>query len=348
MSSLDKKADTYLDLCKDFMISEFGETAVLDRAAGSKIMTVRPAPRDGSPVRCFDMGERVWEEMTEDFETGVVIVHDGRVSVSYPCQDVEHGGMNFQVGHPREVAELFHLLVNPASCITPNEECAWGRRKLGDIAGFQILILDGNNWRIMDQANTPASAPADFLEKVFFSVVQDWDKLAMQKTLPARELVADCSDIVKTLPQATDQLKSGYLLTPMAGVYSPVDQIANGPAANPTFLDLLIVPKGGETSCLYLREFLVRDKAMGKAIRDAFSSATSLATLLANLAAVELYMPVKRPHQIRVAAEHILIREWFRSITECLVESRGCYPVQGEQQWHLAYAMRLMIGRNED
>lgn len=344
MRSLDKNADTYLDLCQQFMIKEFDERAILRRVPDMKIMTTSPAPQDGSPIRCFEVGERVWEVVEEDSETNVVITHDGRVSVSYPCQDLDHGGMNFRVGHPREVAELFHLLVYPASCITPNEATAWERRKLGDLADFHVLVPDGTVWRIVDLGNPPKGAPADFLQALYFNVVQDWDKFCMGKAVEAHK-IADCwVDGVKTLPEAVDQIKGGYVVSPDNGVCSTVERIANGPDVRQIFLDLLLVPRDKAVSCLYLRELLGRDADTGKAIRNAFSTATNFTTLRDNLAAVELYMPVQRSHQIRLAAEQILINEWLRSVTECLVNARGAYLLQGDRQWHLAHVFRQMIG----
>ena len=347
MSSLDRKADLYLDVCQEFAIREFGDRAMLGREPGQKIMTARVAPQDGSAIRCFEVGERVWEDMTEDFETGVVIVHDGKVSVSYPGQDVEHGGMIFQVGHPREVSELFHLLVNPASCIFSGEETAWSKRKLGDLVDFSILIPDGNEWRIMDLANTPGCVPQELQGQLFCNVVQDWDKLCMGKTAEAHKLVGQWTDAIHALPEAGVPLRAGYLLAPNAGIRSGIDSAASGPVGNPLFFDLLLVPKDKEVSCLYLREILGRDRETGKAIRSAFSTATSLATLQANLAGVDLHMPVKYHHQIRVAAEHILIREWLRVVTECLVDQRDCYHVQDDRQWHQAHVFSQMVNRSD-
>jgi hypothetical protein len=346
MNSLDRNADLYLDVCQEFAIREFGERAIFEREPGHKIMTTRPAPQDGSPIRCFEVGERVWEEM-EDFETGVVIVHNGKVSVSYPGQDVEHEGMTFQVGHPREVSELFHLLVNPALCITPGEEEAWSKRKLGDLVDFSILIPDGNDWRVMDLANPPVCVPQELHGQLFFNVSQDWDKLCMGKTAEAHKLAGQWADAIHALPSGGTQLLAGYLLAPNAGIRSGIDSAASGPAGNPLFFDLLLVPKDKEVSSLFLRELLGRDRETGKAIRKAFAAATSLASLQANLAGVELYMPVKYHHQIRVAAEHIMIREWLRVVTECLVDQRDCYHVQDDRQWHQAHVFSQMVNRND-
>ena len=349
MNGLDQKADMFLDVCQEFLVGEFGERATLGRYSGRKIMTARSvAPQDGSAIRCFGVGERVWQDMEDDFETNVVVAHDGKVSVSYPCQDVDHGGMNFVVGHPREVSELFHLLVNPASCMTSGEEVATSSCKLGDLVDFHILVPDGDVWRMLDLANLPAGAPSDFLEMVFFDAVQDWDKLCMGKTVEACKVAGLWPDFVKSLPEVSNQLKAGYLLAPNSSIQTALDLAANGPENNRTFLDLILVPKEKAVSCLYLREHLVRDKEMGKAIGKAFAAATSLATLRENLATVNFHMPVKYHHQIRVAAEHILIREWLRYVTNSLVDQRDCYLMQDERQWHQAHALSQMVRWSEE
>jgi hypothetical protein len=255
--------------------------------------------------------------------------------------------MTFQVGHPREVSELFHLLVNPALCITPGEEEAWSKRKLGDLVDFSILIPDGNDWRVMDLANPPVCVPQELHGQLFFNVSQDWDKLCMGKTAEAHKLAGQWADAIHALPSGGTQLLAGYLLAPNAGIRSGIDSAASGPAGNPLFFDLLLVPKDKEVSSLFLRELLGRDRETGKAIRKAFAAATSLASLQANLAGVELYMPVKYHHQIRVAAEHIMIREWLRVVTECLVDQRDCYHVQDDRQWHQAHVFSQMVNRND-
>lgn len=347
MGILDEKADVYLGLCNEFLVREYGRSGTLICLNGHPALSARcVAPDNGGHVKCFDVGTREWLEM-EDGETNIIIMPDGKVFVSFPMEDEEHGGMSFSVEHPREVAELFHLIVHSYRCLVPGEEPRYVQRRLGDMAGFHALVHDGTTWRSVDLSAPPAGLPPEFVEAVRYSVIQDFDGFLHDKTFKVTGITERWPDAIRSLPDATAGLRSGYLLSP-DGRCRPATELLTVPVdENRTYLDVLMIPKDASgASCLYLREMLDRDAQVGKAMRKAFEKPSSLPALNENLVGLTFPMPDTFDHQIRIAAENNQIREWLRHVAGCLADQRGLYFNQSDHHWHLAHSLKRMLATN--
>jgi hypothetical protein len=337
------KEDLYFDICKEHVIKQFGADLVLNREADQSFLTImKVTAQDGGKLHRFNENDMAWEGTDQDF-TGWSIVQDGKVFVSYPEDEPEDGGMFFKVGHPREVSELLQLFVHPLSCVTPEEEAQYEMHQLGSVVDLFVPIPDGNTWRIFDTAALPPGEPDGFRNVLHLNLIRDWDRLMSGSTGEAFKICERWPEYVRSLPLATECMRSGYILDPDGGLRSAVDRLANAPTSNDLFLDMLVVPAKEGISAMYLRELLNGDVALCKEIRKAFGVDSSLDAFVAALKAITINLPRKYHHQIRIAAEHHIIRQWLLSISERLASQRGCFYLLAEKHWHVAHTLGQLL-----
>ena len=344
MGILDQRADNWFGVCEEYVAREFGKTVQFRRSPhGSHLNATLCVSEGGGDLRCFNLGVRTWDVM-EDDEMYVQIALDGLVSVGYSLMDQADYGMVFKVGHPREVAELFHLLLNPAAHLKPEEECLYGERKLGEIAEFRILIPDGETWRIVDPSNLPQDTPEDFRKAFHLNLSREWNHFTSGATHAAWDFAGRWPDFVKSLPVATSLVRAGYVLDLDGYMKSAVNLAVVPPACPPSgdaFFDMLIIPSQEHVSSLYLREVFNHDKELGKRIEKAFSTSNGCETMMAAIKAIALHLPLENRRQIRLAAEQNAIRQWLLSVAERVATQRGGFS-QADRNWHLAHALSQM------
>ena len=320
MDSLDMKKDLYLDICREFIVKRFGKDPGKGRVPGESFMTAgMVTPEDGGKFRLFNERELIWEDSGFDF-TNWCIVHDGKVFVCYPDDD-GGGGLFIRVGHPREVAELLHFLVQPASCF----DAALGESrivKLGELGSFHALIPAGNGWRSLPLARLTSDIPADFREAVGLNLVQDFDAMIKGRTCEAWKFVERWPELIGGLPDAAPLIRAGYMLQPGLNVSDALDKLASGLRTTQPFLPVLMVPSREDVSCLFLREYLNGDREAAGQLKNAFSDGNSLEQVHAALGKVELSMPAALTDQIRLAAQVNLMRQRVMQQAERLTYTR--------------------------
>ncbi|MCE9614880.1 MAG: hypothetical protein K8T26_11425 [Lentisphaerae bacterium] len=346
MNATTARQNLYLEICTEHVAGAFGDDIRLDREPGQAFMTIdKVAPQVGGKVLRFSEHEKAWDETTQEF-TSWSIVHDGKVFVCYPDKE-EEGGTCFKVGHPREVAELLRLFVNPACCVTPGEKAQYESRPFGDLADVYVLIPDGETWRVLDPAALPREATEDFRKAVHFNLIQDWDKLHSGDTVEAHKLTPHWPSLVKSLPTALEPLRDGYILAPDGRMRSAADRAVIEPSGSEVFLDLLLVPSADAISSMYLRALFNGDLTVGRDIRKAFAVDSGLDAFVQALTGMTLHVPRSIHDQIRIAAEHQLIGQWLLEVTEQLAHQRGCFPLRADEHWHLAHTLYQMVDRDQ-
>jgi hypothetical protein len=322
MDSLDAKKDLYLDICQEFIAKRFGKDPGVNREPSRSFMTAgMVTPDDGGTFRLFNQRDLTWEDSGFDF-TNWSIVHDGKVFVGYSEDFEGEYDFFFKVGHPREVAELLHLFVQPASCF----DAAPGASrvaKLGELAAFHALIPGGNGWRALDLARLPSDSTADFRDAVGLSLTRDFDAMIKGRTCEAWKFAERWPELIAALPDAGPLIRAGYLLEPGLNVSDALDKLASEPRTTQPFLPLLMVPSCEDVSCLFLREYLSGDRQAAGQRKNAFAEGKSLEQTHAALANVELSMPLALTDQIRLAAQVNLMRQRVMQEAECLAHTRA-------------------------
>jgi hypothetical protein len=245
------------------------------------------------------------------------------------------------------VAELFRLLVDPAHYVVPEEEVTFEKYRLGEIFDFYALVPDGSTWRILDIAALPADATDDFLKAFYFNINRDWDNFTSGRTFEAFRFAERWPDLVRSLPEATEALRAGYLLHPEGDLLSAVDLAVIPPSERSIFLAILAVPSRKDVSSLYVRELLNGDTAICKSIRKSFTPAENLDAFMAAIKEAEFHMPKEYQHQIRIAAEHNAMRQWLLYVAERVASQRGCYLMQDKTHWHLALTLHQMLDMSQ-
>jgi len=348
MSVLEDKKDLFFSVAKEYVAKAYGSLIHLAISPGGSRMTAALGTlKNGGDIRCFNLGERTWDAMEED-DIHVNISHEGLVHVRYSKEEQLDRSMAFKVGHPREVAELFRLLVDPAHYVAPEEEVTFGTYTIGKIFDLYALIPDGATWRILDPAILPAETTMDFLKAFYFNLNRNWDNFTSGKTFEAFRFAERWPDFVRSLPLATEHLRAGYLLHPEGDLLSAVDLAVIPPSERSFFLAFLAVPSRNDVSSMCVRELLNGDTAICKGIRKSFTPAENLDAFIASIKATELHMPKEYRHQIRIAAEHSAMRQWLLHVAELVATQRGCYLMQDKAHWHLAITLHQMLKGSDE
>lgn len=343
MGVLEDKKDVFFSVAKEYVAKAFGSSIDLALSPGGSRMTATLGTlKNGGDIRCFNLGERTWDVMEED-DIHVNISHEGLVHVRYSKEEQIDRSMAFKVGHPREVAELFHLLVDPAHYVAPEGEVTFGTYTIGEIFDLYALIPDEATWRILDLTTLPAESAEDFLKAFYFNLNRNWDNFTSGKTFEAFRFAERWPDFVRSLPVATEHLRTGYLLHPEGDLVPSVDLTVTPPSNRSLFLAILAVPSRKDVSSLYVRELINGDTAICKGIRKSFTPAEDLDAFMVAIKATEFYMPKEYRHQIRIAAEHSAMRQWLLYVAERVATQRGCYLMQDKTHWHLALTLHQML-----
>jgi hypothetical protein len=347
MSIQEKKQELYLEVYREQINQRFGDAVVVNQDANDSNLWVTIKPSAGGNVLRFNEQEMEWEDADGD-STSWSILNDGNVYVSYPNDEPMEYGMHIRVDHPREAAELLELVVHQASCVTPGQATCYESRVLGDVATIYALIPVGKTYRVLDLAALAPDAPDGFREVLRVNLVQDWDKVHSGTTFMAAAIAEQWPQCVASLPSADQYLRAGYLLVPDRGLRSAIDLVATQPSGGEYFLQTLVVPSNDVVSAMYLRQLLNCDVAIGKEIWRAYAADGSLDAFVARLRSTKIHLPASCHHQIRIAAEHHLIRQWLQCVFETLAGQRGCFHLQAEEHWHLAHTLSQMLDRSQE
>ena len=340
---LDQLADNWFQVFDDCVAQELGRRINYRRSLkGSRISTILGYTEGGGDMRCFNLDKHTWDVIEND-DVQVDVEHDGAVSVGYTLEDQASLGMTFRVDHPREVSELFSLLIRPAKHAPPTDDCRFAERKLGEVADFWFLLPDGDTWRVLDPAALPAGVPDEFRKALYSNLMLDVDAIFSEMFCAAWCFTQRWPNVVKSLPDATQQVCAGYILDPSAGTMkSAVDLAVTPPDKEETMVQVLIVPNAKAISALYLREALSGDRDLAQRLVKACLVKEGLDAWIQAVKGVAIHLPVELGQQVRIAAEANAVREWVRFIAD-KVAARCGVSFQTEKNWHLAHTLSRML-----
>lgn len=344
MGVMDQRADNWFGICEDYVNGAHGTEIVFRRSqAGDSVDCVLATRKDAGEMRCYTVSESTWDEIEED-DIHVRVTMDGVVSIRYSKEENGDCGMRFRVAHPREVSELFHLLISPAEYLRPtDEDVGWEQYRLGDMATFHVALPDNGQWKIVDPLALPNDAPEDFRKALHLNLTRNWAHFLSGETCSAWEFSERWPDFIQSLPDATAQLLGAYVLDPENKMLSAVDYAVIPPMGPPTgsvYLNMLITPNSFAVSSLYLREQMSMDKQLARAVESAFSSGDQLQDMMSAIQSVAMRAPDLH-HQIRIAAEQSAVREWVLGVSNRLAYQPGCS--QRTNNAHLAHVLSRML-----
>ena len=343
MGKLDQLADNWFQVFDDCVAKELGRRINYRRSLkGSRVSTILGYTEGGGDMRCFNLDQRTWDVIEND-DIQVDVECDGTVSVGYTLEDQASLGMTFRVEHPREVSELFSLLIRRAKHAPPMDDCPFAERKLGDVADIQLLLPDGDTWRVLDPSAIPEEVPVEFCKALYSNLMLDVDTIFSESFCAAWRFTQRWPGIVKSLPDAARQVCAGYILDPPAGTMkSAVDLAVMPPDKEETMVQVLIVPDAEAVSALYLREALSGDQNLAQRLVKACLVKEGLDAWIQAVKGVAIHLPVELGQQVRIAAEANAVREWVRFMADKVAVRCG-FPFQTEKNWHLAHTLSRML-----
>lgn len=341
MSSPTSVGGLYLDICAEFIENRFGKNLGIIRQPDFGYLHVdRIAPLDGGKVCKFDEPSLTWFACEQD-STYWNIGEDGEVRVGYPADDPREGVQCFHVGHPREVAELIHLFVQPSKRLVAG--IAESRfLKLGNIADLYAVIPSGNGWRVLDLARLPDAMPEGIRTALALNLTRNWERLTNSEGCRAWELKARWPDFVGGLPDAAPYLKVGYLTSPDCCLRTGLS-LMNGAAGEvDPFLGILLVPHE-DVSSFWIGEYFEYDRSVLRLVQDAFAVENDLETVCAMLTKTSICMPPDITDQIKLAAQTNLLRSSVIDKAKQLVYTRAPYRNFGARYQTAGLALDRMV-----
>ena len=348
MGILDQRADHWFKVCEEFVAQEFGNRIQFrrtpDGASVRTILGIADIPEWQGGVPWYDVQRCKWGVVV-DTDIQVTIHLDGSVSFGFwppPLEDDLRCVMEFVVEHPREVSELFSLLIRPAKSAQAKEECLYGERKLGELGEFRVLLPDGETWRIVDPSAMPADTPDEFRKSLHSNLALDFDHIFSGAGVEVCHFAERWPDFMKSLPVVSPQACAGYILDAHGNnMTSAIDLADIPPDGGETVFNVLMIPDAQTVSSMYLRQSITGDKALGEKIHQAFIVGGDLDEWIATIKAVPVRLPVEIRHQIRLAAEQNRIRKTLLKIADQVACQRDAYST--ERNWHLAHTLSQML-----
>lgn len=316
MQDYDKLREKRFGLVEDFTAELLGADAVpfgyIDSNPEHLISLDIAACEEGA-FKSYDAGDDKWFDV-DDFSACASLSRELALHIYFPLVENEGWGMDFKVEHPREVAELFQIVLKPASLTgSMGGPAASTEHLLGDLYDFRIVLPCARTWRMLDPAALPAEAGEDFRQTLsdsfaFFVC----GSCIPGDTIAASEFQSRWKDLLEELPAGEDGLKAGYFFDGAGRFTSAADLLAVDPGTKRTRLDLLLLPRRSDVSCLYLRELIASDRDIIGRIDAALAASDSMDDAVRRLKTVAVELPSDYFAQVRMAAEYNAGREWLR------------------------------------
>jgi|GEM_PF-4473069 len=342
MKTLKSINKLYLDICVEFIEKRFGKDPGIQRDPETdRLYANLVSPEDGGKVCWFDTSDLSWAEADQSF-TSWCIVPDGTVYVANPEDATGDADIQLEVRHPREVAELIHLFVQPSPrLISPISESH--SLKLGEIAGLYALIPLGNEWHALDLSRLPKETPADFRVALGLNLTQNWQLLVQEGKFESWRFAERWPDFIAALPDAAPLLCGGYVYMKDQCFGHGLHFLAGKADLTDPFLPTLLAPSRDDVSMLYLQEFLNCDKEANHQLRSAFSEENDLDMIHRMLKEVSVTLPARFTDQIRLTVQNKLLRHRVLQQAENLVYSRTAYRNFAPRYQAVAQALSRMV-----
>jgi hypothetical protein len=342
MSTSKDIQELFLDICTEFIEKRFGHNPGIIRQPGRGSINIEMVPAEGGGFICwFDDSVLEWVESSQVF-TSWTILGDGKVYVRDP-EEVDGGNDFFiPVNHPREVAELLHLFVQPAATfISDLSESRF--MKLGKIADLYALIPLGNEWHALDLSRLPKETPADLQVALGLNLTQNWQRLVQDGQFESWRFAERWPDFIGTLPNAAPLLRGGYVYMKDQCFGHGLHFLAGKADLTDPFLPTLFTPSGDNVSMLYLQEFLNYDKEAADQLQSAFSEENDLDMIQRLLKKVSITLPTLFTDQIRLAVQNKILRHQVLQQTQNLVSHRTAYRNFAPRYQAATQALKRMV-----
>ena len=317
----------YLDICVEFIEKRFGKELVINRYPGrDRIHINLLSPDDGGKVCWLDTSDLSWVEADQNFMSWCIMAN-GSVYVANPEDATGDEDVHFQTRHPREIAELIHLFVQPSSRLISKiseSRCF----KLGEISGLYVLIPYGEGFRALDLKHLPAEMPADLHEDLALSLTHDGEILFSFDCPGPSWFATRWPDFVARLPDAAQLIRDGYTFNKDCHFGHGLNLLRGNSRISGPFLYFLLVPSREDVSSFYLAEYLNHDLATYEQHSAALSEGNDLETICMMLCDLPVHLPADYTEQIRFAAQHNLLKQNVITSARRLVYHRAPFDQQ--------------------
>jgi len=341
MSESERRNTDFLDISAQHIEKRFGNSIDFTvQSDDGYLHAGRIVPQDGGKVCKFDETKLGWFPCGQDF-TYWNVKESGKVCVGYPQDSFEDGVLNFQIGHPREVAELLHLFVQPSARMTA-EISESQFFKLGKIADLYAVIASKDGLRVLDLSRLPATMPEGVRTTLALNLTQNWDRLYAGEDCPARELEDRWPDFVGGLPDAAPFLRAGYFVD-LNCCLQPGYRLLQGAAGEYAPFSVILFVPHDDVSAFYLGEYLEYDRNVVKNMRDALAVKNDLETVCALLKKTPICMPADFTDQIKLVAQTNLLRYRLIDKAKQLVYARAPYRDLSARHQAAGHALGRMI-----
>lgn len=345
MESLDRNGDLRLGIYAQYIGRRYPDIQMCSGYRGGFLLVDGVAPSDHEcPVR-YCPAQKRWYDSERDF-CHLEIRPDGRVLVAYVDETDEDGAMDLQVYHPREALEFIDLLHRPVADFA-ERGVRISSRPLSSVADIRIILPCGGKWRAWD----PAIASAD-MSREFASALLNglW---AGESALPAKAehaAAAICNRWPEQVASMVDDesiLREGYVLSASREVTSAMELAIDSSAEKFLFAKLLLLPKEGKASWLYLREYLAGDIDAGEAIGSMITSLHSPEAINIAFRNIMIQMPGNFMDQVRMAGEINMTRQCLVGEAEWASRQRMKFNLLRDGYWTAADALNLVANHND-
>jgi hypothetical protein len=300
-------------------------------------------PEGGGNVGVFDDVKLAWVDSGQDF-TYWTVYQGGSVNAGYLSTSVCADNGWFQLGHPREFAEILHLFRQPLRMLqAPINVCR--PIGLGTVADLYALIRDedAKRWRALSLSRLPAGIPRPMCRDLERRLAQDYNAMTGGGYYEPESITEKWSVFCEKLPDARLLLQDGYVLQKDRSVEWALGlSTEEGSRFWSTYVPVLVVPHEDKVSALFLREFLIGDDGAWNHLQDCFSGKHSLTEIGTRLKRLPVMLPTTIMDQIRLGAQTNLMREVFLREARRLANSRTPFGKIGMRQRSAIKDLRRM------
>ena len=344
MESFDGSEDLRLCFYAQYIGHRYPDVQMCSRSRGGFLLVDGVAPSDHEcPVR-YCPAQKRWYDSERDF-CHLEIRPDGRVLVAYVDETDEDGAMDLQLVHSQEVREFIDLLHRPIADFA-EKTVRMSSQPLSSVADIRIILPCGGKWRAWNPAIAMVDMSREFALALLNCLRAGESPLLAKPEYAAAAICACWPEQVASLMDDESILREGYVLCG-GGVSSAMELAIGPPAKNPPFAKLLLTPKDGKGSRLYLREYLAGDKDVGAEIGSTITSLRCLDAFNLAVRNIMLRIPDDFMDQVRIAAEINMTRQWLVGEAEWASRQRMKFNLLRDGYWAAADALNRVANHND-
>ena len=254
--------------------------------------------------------------------------------------------MDLKVAHPREALEFIDLLHRPVADFA-ERAVRISSRSLSSMADIRIILPYGGKWRAWNPAIASAKTNREFTEALQNCLWARESPLLARPVYAAAAICARWPEQVASMMDDESILREGYVLGASRVVTSAMELIIDSSAEKSLFAKLLLLPKEGKGSWLYLREYLAGDIGAGAAIGSVITSLHSPDAFNIAVQNIMLQIPDDFMDQVRMAAEINMTRQWLLNEAERASKQRMEFNSLRDGYWAAADALYRVANQTD-